>query len=295
MAAKFTSVWPYWGVDDQANPNPWMMAPQNRHNHVLLRDGAGLTVRVARGAVTVHEVTSTSSGPPNPFTYAAKNVALQKHARLFMVGSATLGNATLEAVDSAGTVKAKLDCSVKKHKVVLGAFNFVRDNASHRTKYNPPDADRWIEIINRIFLYQANVWLRKVDSRWTPINRNLGDVVRFVSQRLTRDHGVPRAEHEWDLVVAKGHPSAAWNVFMVWEYEQDITPAIDNANAGTLGGNTICEDNMRAEPAESMAHEFGHFLGLNHPAGGGTGNWLMSDASRTGNKIPKDHVNIANP
>lgn len=295
MAAKFTSVWPYWGVDDQATPNPWIMVPQNGLNHVLLRDGAGLTVRAKTGSVTITEITPTNPGPSNPFSYAAVNVARRERARLFTIGGTVAGPATVVAVDGRGREQATLDCAIKRQKVVRAAFNFVQDNARHRTKRNVGDADGWLDTINRIFLYQANVWVRKMDARWVQVNQNLGDVVRFVSARLSRNFGIPRAEHEWDVVIAKGLAGADWNVFLVWEYEQDSTPNIDDANAGTLGSNTLCEDKVRANPAETMAHELGHVLGLDDAAGGGTGTWLMSDASRTGNKIPKQHVNIVNP
>jgi hypothetical protein len=271
------------------------MVPQNGQNHALLRDGSGLNVRARVGSISITEITATNPGPSNPFTYAAVNVAQRERARLFSIGGTGLGPATVEAVDGGGRVQATLDCSVKRQKVVRAAFNFVRDNAGHRTSRNPADADGWLDVINRIFLYQANVWVRKVDARWVQVNQNLGRVVRFVSQRLSRQHGIPRAEHEWDDVIAHAHGSADWNLFLVWEYEQDITPNTDNANAGTLDSNTLCEDNVRANPAETMAHEMGHFLGMDHPDGGSTGNWLMSDASRTGNKIPKEDANIANP
>jgi len=295
MATRFTSVWPYWGVDDQARPHPWIMVPQNRQNHVLLRDGSGLNVRARVGSVNITEVTATNPGPSNPFTYAAVNVARRERARLFCIGGTMPGPATLEAVDAHGRVQATLDCSVKRQKVVRAAFNFVRDNVGHTTSRSLADTNHWLDVINRIFLYQANVWVRNVDARWVQVNQNLGRVVRFVSRRLSRQHGISRAEHEWDDVIKHANASADWNVFLVWEYEQDITPNTDNANAGTLAGNTLCEDKARANPAETMAHELGHYLGMDHPTGGNTGNWLMSDASRTGNKIPKEHANIANP
>jgi hypothetical protein len=296
MATRFSSVWPYWGVDDQASPHPWMMVPQNGQNHVLLRDGAGMTVRSRGVNITVTEINGANVGHvPNPFASAALNVSLTHRARLFSIGGTAPGRATVEVVDSHGRVQATLDCAVKRRKTVRAAFNFVRDNAGHMTTRHLGDVNGWLNVINRIFLYQANIAVQNVEARWVQVNQNLGSVVRFVSARLSRQHGIPRAQHEWDDVVAKRHNGADWNVFLVWEYEQDRTPNIDNANAGTLGGDTLCEDRVRAEPAETMAHELGHYLGLDHPTAGNTGNWLMADASRTGNKIPKQDVNIANP
>lgn len=296
MPTRFSHVWPYWGVDEEARPHPWIMVPLNGQNHVLLREGAGLSLDYDHGRIDVTEITRGNFGPrPSPYAAAGVNVAERERARLFSVFGKAYSAGTIEAKDNHGVVRATLDFSVKRQKTVRAAFNFVKDNAGHQTKYSLPDADHWADVINRIFLYQANVWLQKVVAHWVQVGQNLGDVVRFVSQRLTRDHGVPRAEHEWDVVIAKGYRSADWNLFLVWDYEQDITPETDNANAGTLDGNTLCEDNARAEPAETMAHEFGHFMGMDHPTAAGTGHWLMSDAGRTGNKIGKDDVNIANP
>ena len=56
MATRFSHVWPYWGVDDEAAPNPWMMVPLNGHNHVLLREGAGLTLHFNSSRIDVTEV-----------------------------------------------------------------------------------------------------------------------------------------------------------------------------------------------------------------------------------------------
>jgi len=145
-----------------------------------------------------------------------------------------------------------------------------------------------VQQANEILLNQANVEVIKQNARNVKINQNLGGVVRY-SKHIT---GVAPGEHEWDIVVAKRDNAADLNIFFVWEYEQDNTPNIDNTEAGTLGNNCIFEDNISYQTHETMAHEIGHFLGVDHPAPGLD---LLMSPGRTDQRISKAHANIMNP
>jgi hypothetical protein len=80
----------------------------------------------------------------------------------------------------------------------------------------------------------------------------------------------------------------------VWEYEQDATENVDNAEAGTLRheGNCLLEDNIGYQTHETLAHEIGHFLGMGHSATGGD---LLMSPSRTAHRISKAHAATMNP
>jgi hypothetical protein len=268
MAARFEAVSADSGFDNSVNP--WLMVPQGGTNSVRLVDAAGLTVSNTNPTAATFTETAAAGG-----------------VRLVQFTGRARGTTFLVVTSGAREV-ARLEVSVKTKKTVKLVFNYVKDNARHRTTTNPGDETAWVTAINGIMTPQANVEATSINARWVTVPRNLGRVVRWA--RGLR--GVAAAQHEWDVVVALRDPAGDLNIFCVWEYEQDATPLRDDVDAGTLGGNTLVDDSVGQPRGETLAHELGHHLGLADASGAGSRGRLMSPAGR---HITKTEANTMNP
>lgn len=272
---KFESKQPKDGFDDTVNP-PWQMVPVGGSKTLLLKNAANLTV-VSRnpGIATVEDA-------PQCFVHGARELIIKGKVK---------GTTFIDVKDGA-TTAASLEVAVKTKKIVRASFHLVEDSAGHKTRRTAASVDGWVKTMNDILLPQANVQVIKQRAISVKVNKNLGDVVRF----STHLPGVPASEHEWDLVIAKGDASADFNVFFVWEYEQDISPNHDDTDAGTLGKNCIFEDHAGTNVGDTLTHELGHTLGCNDLYGAADKPLLMYGITdQRGQRINKAHANIMNP
>lgn len=279
MAASFFALRRLRGFDATANP-PWQMVPVGFWREVGLSEAAGLTLSSTNSAVATAE-------------FARENPASLARAgnRKVIVHGHRKGSAVIEARRRSRVV-CRLEVGVKASKTVKVAFNFVRDNAGHRTSRALASVDGLVRTMNAIYTPQTYVHIVKRTARWVQVNKNLGRVVRY-SAHLA---GVPAAQHEWDDVIAHRDNAAHWNVFFVWEYEQDSTPFQDHTDAGNLGGNCLFEDQAGVDVGETLAHELGHYLGVGDFYNSAQTDWLMYGYTDVrGRFIPKDHANTMNP
>lgn len=257
------------GFDAKASP-PWQMVPAGGSKEVKLVNATGLTFTSTNtGVATVTQ--------PDPFRIIVKGVVK--------------GTAFIEAKNGSGTVVARLEVAVKTKKTVSTAFFYVSDNAGHKTARALGAEVVLVKAVNDIYLPQANIEFTVRSAKAQAYAQNFGRVVRF-SKHLK---GVAASQHEWDTVVAQRDPAADFNVFFVWEYEQDRTPLIDNTEAGTLRSEKSClmEDKTGANAAEEvLAHEAGHLLGVGDTT---DPDELMVGAGVSKRKLPKAHVNVMNP
>lgn len=276
MYSRFEAHYPLYGYDSDPVPN-WQMVPVGDLKVVRLIGGAGLTVTSSvPGTATVAEAYGTT---PRPM-------------RLFHVTGVAAGTTFLEAKDAGGVTRARLEIGVKRKKTVKVTFNFVSDTGRHTTVRRHESVDGWLSTMNQIFVRQVNVELVKKQVRDVRINADLGRVVRF-SKHLPR---VPAAEHEWDTVTAQRDTGADFNIFFVWQYEQDATPNTDDSQAGTLGGNCLFQDTGMRDIPENLAHETGHFLGCPDTYLTSKRETLMYGYTDIrGRRIPKSDANVMNP
>lgn len=283
--AEFRRIIPWQGFDKYSIPH-WQMVPVNGKRYVCLRDGAGLTVTSETpSSLQVTEVTQAQLPPGD-------KDPIQAGDRFFKLEGFVWDIVNVVAKNAGGAVVATLETDIKEKKEYKLAFHFVSDNAGHRTTRAPAAAAGWLSGINWIYNGQTNIYFRTTVARAVTVNQNLGPVVRFSKQLA----GVAASEHEWDVVIAKGDPNANMNFFLVWEYEQDATPNVDNTDAGTLGGNCIYEDKAGAYPAETMSHEIGHFLGCDdHYDVSKKYELMYGITDARGAHIGKEHANIMNP
>lgn len=187
-----------------------------------------------------------------------------------------------------------LEVCVKEELRIDTAFHYMRDNARHRTRRRIADLDGLIAGANHILDTQANARIYRKSARTARVAADLGGVVRFVGATLQgAPHNVAAAEHEWDDVTAFADAAADFNVFFVWEYEQDATPGVDNANAGTLAGekNCLLEDRT-GHSSRTLAHETVHLLGhVGHVATAGN---LMGPTTALSRSLNRQQIRMIN-
>jgi hypothetical protein len=173
------------------------------------------------------------------------------------------GTTLVKVRDVSGRVLARLDVTVKRKKTVRTKFWLVQDkNGKGRaTARSQSDVDAALPIMNDIWLPQANVeFTQRGTAEAKVYKQDFGDEVRFTAH-LPK---VPLKEHEWDIVVAKRDFGADFNVFFVWEYEDNID-AGDGVDAGTLAfqKSALVEDSLSGHGlGRTLAHEAGHNMGL---------------------------------
>lgn len=270
---------------DSYRINRWQMVPLNGTRYIILRDGAGLTVSSTDPAkLLVTEVT-------RPTLPVAGLQPISSGDRFLKLEGKNHGAVEVHAKNAVGLVVKTLEVNIKRKKTVNISFNFVRDNAGHRTLRNTSQASTWVTGINWIYFGQTNIEMKLKLFRNVTVAQNLGSTVMFTSHIA----GAPAGSHEWDVVVATGDATADMNFFLVWDYEQDFDPATDT-DAGTLAGNCIFEDNAGTSIAETMAHEIGHYLGVaDHYVVTRKRELMYGITDSRGIHIPKDDANTMNP
>jgi hypothetical protein len=262
------------------------MVPVGGERYVILRDGAGLTVTAQNPAVVrIAEVNLASLPVDNRRPIRAND-------RIFKIEGLTWGVTNIQVKNGAGAVVKELEVDTKNKKTVNITFNFVRDNAGHRTRRSTASVNRYVNAINYIYTAQTNIEIKLKLSRWVTVSQNLRRVVRFSSHIP----GVPASQHEWAAVTAQGDAAADMNIFFVWEYEQDNSPFTDQTDAGTLSDNCIYEDRAGRQTAETLAHEIGHYLGCNdHYIAARRRELMYGITDARGIHIPKQDANTMNP
>jgi len=263
--ASFQELTTNNGFDSLATPR-WQMVPFGARRAVRLVDGDRLAV------------TSSNTRIATVTTAKARNI------RSVTIQGVRQG--TCQIVAGTGATRAVLDVAVKRRVTVRTAFHYVDDGRVQRTARRIANLNALIAAVNGVMLPQANVQMTRHSAAALRMRQNLRRVVRFSSHLP----GVRARQHEWDDVTDNADTTADFNVFFVVEYEQDDTPLRDNAQAGTLGGNCIMEDNVGEPDGETLAHELAHHLGAddkNAPAGD-----LMTPAGR---KLRKAEINTMNP
>jgi hypothetical protein len=247
---------------------------------MLLRGGAGLTVTSTDpGVVSVREIGAAdlpSGGEPMP---------IQAGDRIIRLYGAAKGNARIQAKSGTTTV-VELEVDAKDKKTVKVSFNFVKDSAGHKTNRVAASAAGWLGTINYIYNGQANIYATLHATRTVAVPSDLGDQVMWTAGAVS----------EWNTVTGMGDAGADFNYFLVWEYEQDTTPAIDHTDAGTLGRNCIFEDNAGVKVGITMAHEMGHHLGADDHYDVARKHHLMHGITdERGIHLKKSDVNTMNP
>jgi len=278
VAAEWHKVFNMRGFDKDAAPR-WQMVPVKGNRYMALRDGAGLTVTSNDPTVvTVTEIRQADIPPED------ERLALHASDRIFRLHGLKKGNARIEAKRGAA-VDVALEVDTKDKKTVRVTFNFVRDSTGHHTRRVPASAGHWVATMNYIYGGQANIHVVRLHSRHVRVPVDLGPEVTWDASPGS----------EWNTVTALGDPGADLNYFLVWEYEQDTTPG-DGADAGTLAGNCIFEDNAGTAVGVSMAHEMGHFLGRNdHYVAARRLELMYGITDQRGIHLPKADINVMNP
>ena len=250
MALQFAPQLAFHGFDTHAKPK-WQMVPFGGQRVLTVTGAAGLDLRVLDPAVV--------------------------DARQTMVGGvATLtlrgvkpGKTAVEWIKPGVSAKPatrgfRLDISVKRERQVRTAFFYVDDGRKQKTVRKIADLPDLVLQANTILLLQANVLIVQRSAATLPVKLNLGKVVRFSAHLTGAPDKIPIAQHEWDDLLKLRDKAANLNVFFVKEYEDDNTPFVDSAEAGTLAGEKMCvfEDSLGHPDHEVLAHEAVHALGV---------------------------------
>ena len=241
-----------------------------------------LSLPAILSAVTV--TPTTLAEIPRNYGYGPPQT-LQPTDKIFKLTGVAHGSAKLQAKRGTDSV-VELEVDVKNKITVRTTFNFVHDNAGHRTNRAAASAVGWVNSMNYVYNGQANIFITLLHTRVVTVQQDLGPQVMWSST----------APNEWDTVVALGDSGADMNYFLVWEYEQDNTPEVDDTDAGTLGSNTIFEDNAGREIGVTMAHEMGHHLGRDDIYDAAQKHFLMYGITdQRGVHLAKEDVNVMNP
>ncbi|POY36194.1 hypothetical protein C3K47_10570, partial [Solitalea longa] len=206
------------------------------------------------------------------------------------------GATRIEARQGA-TVLDTLRIEVKNQRPVTVDYHFMSDTAQparffgiipaqpqHRTTRAVGTTPALTATLNRIWQRQANVQFTTGTVDSPVVASNLGPQVVFTINPLT---------DEWRKVIAFA-TGGNWNVYLVWEYEQDATPTIDDANAGTLGSDTLLEDNDCFDGL-TLSHEAGHFLSTASPLPHTAAGIMGPCGSPNYDRVRKNEADVVNP
>jgi peptidoglycan hydrolase-like protein with peptidoglycan-binding domain len=250
---------PFAGYDASVVPN-WLVVPLNGRRRV--------------------DVISAPAGARPVFVSADPTIASVETKPNGIVVTGEADNHTTIDVQEGGAVLDTLNVEVKDQRQESAAFHYVCDSApppgGPHCSNGAPTADTMRSLLNRVWERQANVLFTDGGSANVVARGDLGAAVDWTSP----------GGGEWNTVTALGG-GADYNVFRVWHYLQDGAGTNEAANLGvnTLIGDAPCADGW------GLAHECGHFLGLDHPDG-----FIMTPCGgRVDQRVPKALADKVNP
>jgi peptidoglycan hydrolase-like protein with peptidoglycan-binding domain len=231
----------------------------------------------ATGRRRVAVATAPAAARPTFTTLNAAVATVDVASNGVVVTGVAAGTTEIQSREGGATLD-RLRISVKNRRDRSAAFHYVCDSAvpiPHCSDGTPsPEAMR--SLLNRVWERQANVRFTDGGDTNVVVPGDLGAAVDWTSP----------GGGEWNTVVAMGL-GANYNVFRVWHYLQDGAATNDAAN---LGANTLIGDNPCADGL-GLAHECGHFLGLDHPDG-----FIMTPCGgRVSRRVSKAMTDRVNP
>lgn len=281
---EFTRVFRVQGMDSNSVPR-FQMVPTDGYRYVILRDGKDMTV--TNMVPTVCELTEIKeSALPSD-----EPLPRQAGDRFFKIKGSAKGVSFLIATGGGQFFPLFLEIGVKDVREQLVVFNFLTDSAGHTTTRPSSILGQWVPLLNYIWRRQANVKIINHGVRRPIIGQNLGATITLPAGQLGTTG---------NAIAAVGDTGVDLNVFFVWKLQE--TPDTGDVDAvttvGTAGsgspGVCIFEDDAGKGQGLSLAHEFGHHMGLTHP--GHRKIDLMWDFSgERGFNLTRADVNTANP
>ncbi len=275
---EFEETAPDNGFDDTETP-PWLVVPANNPPNQN-------TVKVKIEPRSAASQIYFTVDDPGKATVSSNQVfaALQT---LTLTGL-TKGHTVLHARfgSASGHICTTVNICVRDKKVIVVDFHYMQDTVGHHTTRLMADVDALVSTMNSIWTPQANVVFQKGNVDNPTVGTNLGDVVEWYPTNPA---------NEWDDIVTFRSDSTP-DLFFVWEYEQDGTPDTDDTDAAELHGDILFEDQAGVEVGETIAHELGHYLGVNPSDYLTHQNQLMhAFTDIRGRKIIHAQVDQANP
>jgi hypothetical protein len=182
------------------------------------------------------------------------------------------GNATIFALDLVtGAVLPLLEVSSLFPQIVTVASWIVTD-PDHPSTTGP--GRRSIASIDNMFAEAKKVWLRQANIILAPLPpQQLNFTTRLSDPQAPLQNGIAPITgrtvggDDFPTLSRRGDGAKRINVFFVWEWEPD-EPDTDAQADDIPGHNVIFEDDTGSTNARdeglSLAHEFGHCLGLEH-------------------------------
>jgi hypothetical protein len=262
------------------------MVPTRGTRYVALRDGTG--VNVISLAPSICRVTEVPQGAL-PADERAPSQAGDRYFKL--EGGSTKGVTFLMATGGSILLPLFLEIGVKDKRQQFVMFNFVHDNAGHRTRRPSAILGQWLPTLNYIWKRQANVEIVRHGIQRVTIPQNLGDPIMLPAGSLGTTG---------TTIGAAGDSGVDLNVFFVWRLQEtgnpndvDAVSTIGTAGSGSPG-TCIFEDEAGRGQALSLAHEIGHHLGIRH-AGHRQIDLMWGITGERGLNLTRADVNTANP
>ena len=294
--AAFKEVIPESGMDEAGNLAAWLMVPSGGYNVVLLAEGAKLAVAPSQSSnIELLEVTADQASTaraqakvrdkPDHGALLQRAIGLRQGNRLFMVCGKSKGAATVLA--KGGGESVKLEISVVDRKEVKASFHFVqfKDKSSGAvkplTRWKPGDEKAWLTEMNQIYVAQANLYFKPGKAGWV----NSPSEYAALIEREAATQTPTDSKIFTEIANQRDTSAGGYNFFLAKNVEHQQR---DNRTFGFNRSDlasAFCDD--VDWQSELLAHEVGHFLGLDHVKP--TDRLMSDDGSMTTQKSTRGH------